>query len=159
MVISKHKPYTLYILFFVVFFISFFVVYQAISKEQYIHSYKTIPLEKVAQSSGIILEANQPVWIPLTSLEAIHTNEINYSVQLPDVDLQKYMIVKSYHAELKKLEYNTHESTYKSRGYYIGFPEFGQEDINTVFFYVAPVVPLYDAETAGFPPDYHGRYR
>ena len=135
------------------------IVGKHIYKEQYLSSYREIKLSKVAQCSDVFLTSDYPHWASLTTPETIKNVETKYGVTLNNIDLQSRMIIVSYGAELKSIDYNMQESTFKDKGYYIGFPHYGKSESNTVFFYEAESVPIFDTDVAGFSDDYKGKYR
>ena len=95
----------------------------------------------------------------MRTLRGLEYFEEEYGVSLQDVDLQNEMIVVSHNAELEDMDYNLRESTYKSRGHYIGFAHFGKRAPNTVILYKTQNVPFFIQDEGGFPPDYDGLYR
>ena len=130
-----------------------------IYKEQYLNSYREIELREIAQCSDVFLASDYPHWASLTTPETIKNIETKYGVTLNNIDLQSHMIIVSYGAELKSIDYNVQESTFKDRGYYIGFPHYGTLEPNTIFLYEAESIPIFDTDVAGFSDDYKGKYR
>lgn len=135
------------------------IVGKHVYKEQYLNSYREIELRKIAQCSDVFLASDYPHWASLTTPETIKNIETKYGVTLNNIDLQSHMIIVSYGAELKSIDYNVQESTFKDRGYYIGFPHYETLEPNTIFLYEAESVPIIDTDVAGFPNDYNGKYR
>ena len=130
-----------------------------IYKDQYLNSYREIELREIAQCSDVFLASDYPHWTSLTNPETIKNIETKFGVTLSNIDLQSNMIIVSYGAELESIDYNVQESTFKDRGYYIGFPHYGKLESNTVFLYEAESVPIFDTDVAGFSADYKGKYR
>ena len=130
-----------------------------IYKFQYVSSYREIELNQVSRLSVVLLNVKEPYWVALTSLEVIENIEEKFNVSLDNVDLQKRMFIISYGAELKSMDYNVQEATFKTRGHYIAFPRFGELKPNTIFIYETEMLPLFSAEVAGFSPDYKGKFR
>lgn len=150
---SKHIIIGTIIVFVLLFAIKFTY------KFQYIASYCEIELNEVARVSDPFLNANEPYWVSLEDSEKVENIKKKYSVSLENIDFKKKMIVISYGAELKSMDYNIQESTFKTRGHYIGFPQFGDLKPNTIFIYETELIPIFNAEVAGFLPDYKGKYR
>lgn len=126
---------------------------------KYLLSYCEVGLEEIAQYNGITMATNTPRWVPITTQEQIKNIQKKYSLELPQIDFEKDMLIISYGAELVRLDYNLKEFTYKTRGHYIGFPDYGGLKQNALFVYKTQLVPLFDTDAAGVAPDYRGKYR
>lgn len=135
------------------------IICSYIYKREYINSYRNILLEQICQCKSNGLKENNPHWMSIASEEQIKNIEQKYEVDLSDIDINKYMVIISFGAELKHLDYNLRESTYKTRKQYIGFPVFDSQKEDMIFFYKSPKIPIIDTDTAGFAPDYKGKYR
>lgn len=100
-----------------------------------------------------------PYWMSIDSREQVEDIIKKFNWDLPDIDFGKEMFIISYGSELENLGYNLKESTFKTRGKYIGFPCFKQEKSgNMVFIYRTTFIPLMNTDAAGYPPNYKGKY-
>ena len=132
-------------------------LYHTIYKVQYRASYREIELNEVARCTGVII--NQPYWVSITTDEQFNNIKKKYVLEIEPIDFKKNMIVISYGAKLIKLDYNLMESTFKTRGFYIGFPLYAEREGNVAYIYKTQYVPIADVDVAGVPPNYIGEYR
>ena len=134
------------------------IVLQFIFVLLYVNSYTTIELNRIAQcvfEEAILM----PHWYTITNQNALKACEEKYKVDLPEINFLTEMLIISIGDQLISLEYNLKESTYHTRGHYIGFPIFSGEVKPMVYIYKTSLVPLFPAEIGGYPPEYMGKYR
>ncbi len=133
--------------------------YNLINKAQYQQNYQDINLYKIKDYNLDMSKRPIPYWESITNQEQVENIEKKFNLKLPDIDFGKEMFIISYGSELESLRYNFKEATFKARGKYIGFPYFKQKNSeNMVFIYRSDFVPLLDTDSAGYPPNYKGKY-
>lgn len=147
------------LIFIVLLFVSIILISYKIYKIDYLKSYRQLDLVRIATCENKYSNNSLPYWISLTTQEQINNTKQKYNINLPNIDLEQNMLIISYGSELIQMEYCLNEHTYKTRGSYIGFPKFGNEITNKVFFYKSPFVPLINTDVAGFSPEYIGKFR
>lgn len=135
------------------------ISYNLISKTQYQQNYQDVNLYKIKNYTFDMSKRPNPYWTNITNRQQAEDIKKRFNWDLPDIDFEKEMFIISYGSELESLRYNLKESTFKTRGKYIGFPYFKQENSeNAVFIYQTGFIPLMDTDVAGYPPDYKGKY-
>ena len=135
------------------------ISYNLIIKTRYQRNYQDVRLDIISNYAFDMCDRPNPYWMCITDREQFERITKKYNWDLPDIDFGTEMYIISYGSELENLRYNLKESTYKTRGKYIGFPYFKQEDSeNEVFIYRTSLIPLMDTDMAGYPPDYKGMY-
>lgn len=135
------------------------ISYNSINKIQYQQNYRDVNLYKITNYNFDMSKRPDPYWMSITNKEQIEDIIKKFNWNLPDIDFGKEMFIISYGSELESLRYNLKESTFKTRGKYIGFPDFKQEKSeNVVFIYRTSFIPLMDTDVAGYPPNYKGKY-
>ena len=134
------------------------ISYNLINKIQYQQSYQEISLNIIKKYDFDMSQRPDPYWISITNRGQVEEIKKKFNWDLPDIDFAKEMFVISYGSELEMFRYNLKESTFKTRGKYIGFPHFKHEKSqNTVFIYRTVFIPLMDTDEAGYPPNYKGK--
>lgn len=132
--------------------------YNAINKIQYQQNYQAVDLCKIKNYTFDMSKNPVPYWVSITNQEQWTNIENKFNWNLPNIDFEKEMFIIAYGSELKGLRYNIKEPTFKTRGKYIGFPQFKQEKSeNVVFVYRTIFIPLMDTDVAGYSPDYRGK--
>ena len=134
------------------------VLLKFIYVQVYIASYKDIKLNEISRCTVENMNIEIPHWSAVYEPEKVKNIENTYGVDL-NIDLKENMLIVSYGAELNSLDYNTLESSYRSRGKYIGFPVFKNIRKSAVYFYSCKAVPIMNTEVARFSPWYNGEYR
>ncbi len=134
------------------------IIFRFIYVNLYVSAYREIQLIEINDYKSEEIYVENPYWQALYDEESINLLNKKYGTDI-NIDLKKYMLIVSYGAELEKLDYNKLEATYRDRGSYIGFPNYGDIQKNTVFFYQADYVPIMNTDVAGYAPEYNGKYR
>ncbi len=125
----------------------------------YISSYRSVEIKEICSYKNKEINIKSPYWISVYDYNTVNVLIEKYNIRLDDFDIKKSMLIVSYGAQLESLEYNKLESTYYSRGSYVGFPVFDNFDANAIYFYSATSVPIINTDVAGYSPDYSGKYR
>lgn len=125
----------------------------------YLLSYREIELEEIFNNNETIISSDIPHWVCITTQDQLNSINEKYLLKLPSIDFKEDMLIISYGAKLQRLDYNLKESTYKTRGNYIGFPYYSNLKQNTIYVYKTQFIPLFDTDVAGVAPDYKGKYR
>ncbi len=128
-------------------------------KQQYFESYHQIKLTEMFVCTEQKEKNEIPHWATVTNFETLKNIENKYNINLGNIDFDKSMVIVSYGAKLEYLDYNSMESTFKTRNCYIGFPIFSNSQPDIIYFYIADYVPIIDTDVAGYSPDYKGKYR
>ena len=139
--------------------ISLALIFDFARIKQYRNSYieiELIELERVANANN---GENRMYWFAITDEEAMKNFELQYGAELIGVNPNEDMLIVSVGARLQGMDYNKRESTFKSRGVYIGFPRFGEYEPDVMYVYKSKCIPLVNNEVGGFHPDYNGKYR
>lgn len=143
------RKFGIAILIAVIMIAEFFVL-----KQYHMNSVKSVEFTEIMQIVNS-QSVNNPYFAAAFDKEKIKSIAKEYNIDLSDFDFEQNMLVLSCGAELKSLKYSTHDSSYRHRNAYVGFPVYGETAPDKVFFYIAKKqIPLIDSATAGLPPDY-----